>query len=105
MAKNQVQAADIKSTVKDIQSNINVVLAMIGRKQYAPEEYRRINQAMGGAATLLSKAVSFSRKLGESTSEELVDRLDDKLGELFEEEECEEGHRWCSEEMKCIPEE
>lgn len=105
MAKNQVVAHDVKMTIKDITSNMSVVTALLGRKQFAPEEYRRINQAMGGAATLVSKGVAFARKLGESTSEELVDRLDDKLAELFEEDDCEEGHRWCPNEMKCIPDE
>lgn len=96
MAKNDVTPRDVEVNIKDIQSNMAVTTALLKRKQFVSEELRRINQAMAGAATLTSKAVSFARKLGESTSEELIHRLDDKLAEIFEqeEEECPEGERW-----------
>jgi hypothetical protein len=107
--KDQVSYRDVDDSQKDIQRNMAVLTALLKRKSYAPEELRRINQAMGGAATLVNKAIAFARKMGESTSEDLIDRLDDSLAEFEEvdeqEEECPEGHRWCNRRMRCVPEE
>lgn len=78
---------DVENTIRDIERNMAVVGALLKRKNYAPEELRRINQAMGGAATLVNKAVSFGRKMGESTSENLLDRIDNRIDELEDLEE------------------
>ena len=93
MAGN-VTYRDIEENKKDIERNLNVIAALLKRKNYGPEELRRINQALGGAATLVNKAIAMGRKMGEATSSDLLDRIDNRLDELDEEEECPEGERW-----------
>lgn len=80
-----VAVADVRSTVNDITKNMNVVLALMGRRQYDPDELKKINKSLGAAASQVSRAVADSRKLGESTAQELIDRIDDRIDELQEE--------------------
>jgi dsRNA-specific ribonuclease len=87
MAKDQVSYRDVDENQKEIQRNMAVLTALLKRKNYAPEELRRINQAMGGAITLVNKAIAFARKLGESVSQDLLDRIDNRIDELDEETE------------------
>jgi hypothetical protein len=81
-----VRAADIQSTIKDTTSNNNVILALLKRRQYGPDEYQKINKQLGAAATLTSRAVGDARKLGESTASSLLDRIDDRIDDLVEKE-------------------
>jgi len=76
---------DLEDSMKDIQRNMSVIQALLKRKNYGPEELRRINQALGGAATLVNKAIGMARKMGESTSTDLLDRIDNRIDELQEE--------------------
>ena len=87
MAKDQVSYRDVDENQKEIQRNMAVLTALLKRKNYAPEELRRINQAMGGAITLVNKAIAFARKMGESVSQDLLDRIDNRIDELDEETE------------------
>ena len=79
-----VQVADVKSTMRDITSHMGVISALMGRKDYLPKELQEINKRLGAAATLMARAVAKARKMGESTSTNLVDRIDNRLDEIHE---------------------
>ena len=79
-----VQVADVKNTMKDITSFMGVISALMGRKDYDPKELQEINKRLGAAATLMARAVAKARKMGESTSTNLVDRIDNRLDEIHE---------------------
>ena len=81
-----VQKADVESTIRDITSNMGVIKALMGRKDYDLKELQEINKRLGAAATLISRLVGAARKMGESTSDNLVDRIDNRLDEMIEDE-------------------
>lgn len=80
-----VQKADVESTMRDITSNMGVIKALMGRKDYNLKELQEINKRLGAAATLISRTVGVARKMGEATSDNLVDRIDNRLDELTDE--------------------
>jgi hypothetical protein len=79
-----VQVADVKSNMKDITSNMAVISALMGRKNYDTNELKEINRRLGAAATLIARIVAVARKMGESTSTNLLDRIDNRIDELDE---------------------
>ena len=79
-----VQVSDVKSTMRDITSHMNVISALMGRKDYDLKELQEINKRLGAAATLIVRTVAVARKMGEATSTNLVDRIDNRLDELHE---------------------
>jgi len=79
-----VQISDVKSTMRDITSHMNVISALMGRKDYDLKELQEINKRLGAAATLIVRTVAVARKMGEATSTNLVDRIDNRLDELHE---------------------
>jgi hypothetical protein len=79
-----VQIADVKNTMKDITSFMGVISALMGRKDYDPKELQEINKRLGAAATLIARAVAAARKMGESTSTNLIDKIDNRIDELNE---------------------
>ena len=79
-----VQVQDVKNTMKDITSHMAVISALMGRKDYITKELQEINKRLGAAATLIVRVVAVARKMGESTSTNLLDRIDNRIDELDE---------------------
>jgi len=80
----EVTYRDVEETIKDIERGLAVVTALMKRKNYSPDELRKINQSLGGSATLVNKAIAFGRKMGESSSTDILDKIDNRIDEIFE---------------------